>query len=157
QRDTHRRGSDHDVASQTRMNIPLLTTAVVLSLGALATVVVGREQDGVEGAAAEPLPVDELDLKRLARERRDSGIQDVFTSAAPTPPSPSVPLAVQKPEPPPAPTAPPLPFSYLGQMKKGSETIVYLLKNQELVLAQEGQTVETDYKVEGVTESAVQF
>jgi len=42
-------------------------------------------------------------------------------------------------------------------MQKGERVIVYLLKNQEMVLAETGQTVDASYQVEGVTDAAVHF
>jgi hypothetical protein len=146
-------------------SIPVGAAIVVVALVALASVVIGREQAPEVVAAAEPRAappapsVEEIDLKWIVRERRERSIQDLFASPQPVaiiaPPPPPVPE--QKPEPPPAPSAPPLPFTYLGQMKNGERLIVYLVKNQDMLLAEEGQTLGPYYRVEGVTDDAVHF
>ena len=149
-------------------SIPLGAAIVVVALVALAGVVTGREQAPEVVAPAERReaqaapPVEELDLKWIVRERRERSIQDLFENPRPAVPAvppapPPAPVAETKPEPPPAPSAPPLPFAYLGQMQNGERLIVYLVRNQEMLLAEEGQTLEPGYKVEGVTDSAVHF
>jgi hypothetical protein len=152
-------------------DIPAAAAVAIVALVLLAGVVTGREPAALPEAAAptekrlpEPLnSIDEFDLKRLVRERRERNIEDLFADPAPPPagkaaviaaPAPEVKLA---PEPPPAPEAPALPFTYLGQMKNGARVIVYLLKNQEMLLAETGQTLESQYQVADISDSAVQF
>lgn len=151
-------------------DIPKGTAAVIVALALVAGVVGGRESPPASPApspaprgsvpaavAAAHAPIDEIDLKRLSRLRGGHEMQDLF--APPEPPGPAVALARQpavKPEPPPAPSAPPLPFTYLGRMKKGEQVTVYLLRNQDLLLAQAWSAID-DYRVEAISDSAVQF
>jgi hypothetical protein len=149
-------------------DIPSAAAVAIVALVLLAGVVTGREPAAVPEVAApaekriaQPLDsIDELDLKKLVRERRDRTIEDLFANpAAPAPavPAAPAPLVEAPPEPPPAPAAPALPFTYLGQMKNGTRVIVYLLKNQEMLLAETGQTLENQYQVGDISDSAVQF
>ena len=137
---------------------------VVLVL--LAGLVVGREQappPAVERrVVSQPVaaPVETLDLKKLNRERRSNPVQDPF--ALPTPPAPPpaptpAPVAAVKPEPPPPPKAPPLPFTYAGRMIRGDQTFVYLVRNQELIVGEAGLQIGNDYRLVGISESAVHF
>lgn len=151
-------------------DIPAAAAVAIVALVLLAGVVSGREPAAIPDSAApmekrlpEPLnSIDEIDLKRMVRERGNRDIEDLFADPAPppapkaaiAPPAPEIKLA---PEPPPAPEAPALPFTYLGQMKKGERVIVYLLKNQEMLLAETGQTLESQYQVGDISDSAVQF
>ncbi len=146
-------------------DIPSAAAVAVVALVLLAGVVTGREPASAPEAIApaekripEPFnTVEELDLKKLVRERKDREIQDLFANPAPVvAPAPALEVKAV-PEPPPAPAAPPLPYAYLGQMKKGERVIVYLLRNQEMFLAEAGQTLETDYRVEGISDSDVAF
>lgn len=101
-------------------------------------------------------PVDDLTVTR--RRRGDLEVEDLFSSPAPPPAAaPPAPVAPPKPEPAAAPTAPPLPFTYLGRMTRRGNPVVYLQRNQEMVVAQAGETLDGTYLVESITPSAVQF
>lgn len=145
-----------------KRDVPAGAAVVIVALALLASVVTGREQaTGPEIVAATasravslPVAAEELDLTKLARERKERPGQDLFSGAAPpipvAPPAPAIqPIA--------APTTPPLPYSYLGHMKNGDRTIVYLLKNQELFLVEAGQALDGSYQVESITESVLTF
>ena len=125
---------------------------MVVALVLLATVVTGRESAPVvELVRAASAPV--LDLSRLSRERKGEPVQEIFGVPPPVTPAP----VVAKPEPVAVPTAPQLPFSYLGRMKKGGRITLYLLRNQEMVIAEEGATLEGLYRVDRISETAAQF
>jgi len=100
----------------------------------------------------------EFDVALVSRGGKDVEIGDLFAAAQPAapPPSPVVPSSAKALEPP-APAAPPLPFSYFGRMTKGGKLIVYLLRNQELLVAEPGATLDGTYRVDSITASAVQF
>lgn len=144
-----------------RRDIPIGAAIAVAALALIASVVTGRE----EAAAPERAPPTEktapsatpqgepLPLDRLVRQKREGAIQDLFEVKQPPAPT----AVVAKPAPPPAPTAPPLPFTYLGRITKDGKVIVYLLKNQEMILAEAGQTLEGNYRLEGVSETAIDF
>ena len=141
---------------------------MAIALVLLATVVTGREQASApevvappERTAAEaeraPEPAN-LDLSKLVRAGRPHSGPDPFASQVPVPPPAPVPASPPPViEPPPAPTAPRLPYAYLGQMKKGDRVLIYLLKNQDVLITEPGSTLDTDYRVEGISETAVRF
>ena len=147
----------------------LVLTAIALGAAAL----VGADQTPAPAPRIEPAAVapartpapppaslEELDVGALARSRNDLAVQDVFANpAVPAPPPPPPPVVVAPAAPAPAapPSPPPLPFTYLGRMTKGGKAIVYLQRNQEMVLAQAGATLEDVYLVENISSSAVQF
>lgn len=148
---------------------------LILGLAVAGVAVVGADQaPAIKAAPArveiayartEPIPApakapvrDDLDIANFVRERKDLEIGDLF--GAPTPPAPSpaaVPAAAPKAEPVAAPSVPPLPFTYLGRMTKSGKVIVYLLRNQEMLLAEAGATLDSAYRVENITGSTVQF
>jgi hypothetical protein len=149
-------------------DLPRRGATVVIALVLLATAVTGREQvvtpdavAPVERRAAEPpraTEAERLDLGKLMRVRGEATAADLFASQVPPPqPAPIAPAAPVVAEPPPAHVAPRLPYGYLGQMKKGDRVLIYLLKNQELVITEPGATIDRDYRVAGVTESGVHF
>jgi len=149
-------------------DIPRGAAAAIVALTLLASVVTGRETaPAPEPATAQPkataeAPVvaEELDMMKIVRQRRDGSVQDLFATPAPTPialPAPAAEPPHVKSEPPPPPAAPALPFSYLGRMQNGERIIIYLLKNQEMLLAETGGTLESDYRVEGISDTAVNF
>lgn len=146
-------------------DVPPRAAFVVVALALLASVVTGRERAAVpeivepeqRNVAAAPVPVEDLDVERLVRLRREEPFKDLFASRSMTPPPAPAPVAAAKPAPPPAPSAPPLPFRYLGRMVDGGKVVVFLLKNQDTLHAAPGDTLENAYKVESVTDSAVHF
>jgi hypothetical protein len=126
---------------------------IVVALVLLASVVTGREGEparSVEPVRSEPAPT--LDLSRLARERGVQPIQEIFAVPAPPAPPPAVKAA-----PPPPPSAPPLPFAYLGRMKKGERITLYLLRSQEMVILEEGATLEGLYRLDRISETGAHF
>lgn len=145
-----------------KRDVPTGAAAVIVAVALLASVVTGREQPPAPPAVTAPpeqlapgmAAVEAIDVSRLARDRREVQGPDLFASPAPplqaTAPSP----AIQAPG---TPSAPPLPYAYLGQMRKGDRLIVYLLKGQELLLAESGQALESHYAIDAVSESAVTF
>jgi hypothetical protein len=152
-------------------DIPKGAAAAIVALALVAGVVTGREPARPETlpvAAKEPAtslatPIDEIDLKRLSRLRSEREVPDLFAppvtrTAAPAAPVAPAPIAVvEAPQPPPAPTAPPLPFSYLGRMTRGEDVVVYLLRGQDLLVAQAGSVLDDQYRVDGISDSAVQI
>lgn len=152
-------------------DVPKAAAAVIVALALVAGVVTGREPARTSEVAAParapatlaPAPVEEIDLKRLSRLRSDREVQDLFAppaskvAPAPVAPPSSAVAAAAAPEPPPAPTAPPLPFSYLGRMTRGEQIIVYLLRNQELLVAEAGTALDDTYRLDSVSDTSVQF
>lgn len=146
-------------------DIPPRAAAVVVTLALLASIVTGREQPPVPEApqpAADRVaaPAQELALDKLVRRRAEHDVEDLFASHSWAPPAPAVlPAAPVEPAPPPqpaVPVAPPLPFTYLGRMVKSERTLVYVLKGEDMLLVEAGQTL-GEYRVEGISDSAVSF
>jgi hypothetical protein len=151
-------------------DIPPRATLAVVVLALLATLGIGREQL-VPPASVEPGPPKEpvetkeeleLDTGKLVRPRREGDPRDLFAgrSWAPSPP-PVPPVAVaapvRKPEPPPPPAAPPLPFKYLGRIDDGERTVVFLRRDRKAISVTAGTRVDDAYRVESISESAVEF
>lgn len=146
--------------------------AAILAAALLAGAVIGREDERtpalprpattVARDLSAPVGVD-LDPRKLERRRSGEQVVDVFVpreKAMPLPPAsvaPVPPAVPPAPDPPPAATAPPVPFTYLGKMTRGDQVIVYLLKDQEMVLAGPGMTLEGAYRLDGVSDTAVRF
>jgi len=149
-------------------DIPRGAAAAIVALGLLASVVTGRETPPApepapptpKATAEVPVVAEDLDMMKIVRQRRDGAVPDLFSTPAPAPIAPPAPAAEPAPvksEPPPPPTAPALPFSYLGRLQNGERIIIYLLKNQDMLLAETGSTLESDYRVEGISDTAVTF
>jgi hypothetical protein len=148
-----------------RRDIPAGAAITVVALVLLASVVTGREGAAVadspqaKRAPEAPAELDDVDVSSLVRQRNGEGATDLFARRSWTP-IPAPPAAPEPPKavPPPAPSEPPpLPFTYLGRMVKPDTTLVYLLKNQDMLVAEVGTTLEADYKIEAVSDSAVDF
>lgn len=123
---------------------------IVVALVLLATVVTGRESEPAPAPVrASYSPPETL---RLTRERNDAAIEDIF--AVPQPPAPVVAPKVEAVA---VPAAPPLPYSYLGRMHKGERVTLYLLRSQEMVIAEEGAVLEGTYRLEQISETSARF
>ena len=139
----------------------------VAALALLASVVGGRQEpepapvaapvaatstrQPAQSSTTESTP--DLDLEKLRRPGKEKTINDLFAPAPVAPPA----GAQQAPAPPPAPTAPPLPFTYLGKIMDGGRVAVFLARGDQHYTVEAGQTIEKQYKVEQVTETAVTF
>ena len=151
-------------------DIPPRAAAVVVALALLASMVTGRENPAPAEASAsrsaDPLPepavrAPDLPIDKLMARSADVRVGDLFASASPSPPPPaSAPVAaISVPTPlaqPATPLTPPLPFNYVGRMVSSSRTVVYLLKGEEMLLVEAGQTL-GEYRVEGISDIAVSF
>lgn len=158
---------------QTR-DIPPRAAVAVIALVLLASVVTGREDEPAPAAPADvrppasaaPVPetahepsAADLDLDKLKRPRKDGKIGDLFAPRVVAPPRVVVQPVVVKADPvaPPAPTAPPLPFKYLGMYVNGGRLVVFLSKNDEPYSAAQGETIDNDYRIDEITDTAVTF
>lgn len=149
-----------------------LPIAVLALLGGIVT---GREQPaepvptplGTRPAAEGSTALPQLELERLERAPSERSSADLFApgpasrSVTPLParspsvaPEPPLPVAAAAPAPP---TAPSLPFAYLGRMVKGERIVVYVMRGEEMLVAEAGQMLGQDYRVEGVTDSGLHF
>jgi hypothetical protein len=151
-------------------DIPPRATVAVVVLALLATLGIGREQPpppapAEVGPPKKPVEIKEeieLDPEKLIRPKREGDARDLFAgrSWVPSPP-PAPPVAVaapvRKPEPPPPPAAPPLPFRYVGRLDDGERTVVFLRRDQKALGVTAGTRVDDAYRVESISESAVEF
>lgn len=53
------------------------------------------------------------------------------------------------------PAAPQLPFAYTGRILKGEHYYAYLLRKDEMLVAEAGEMLGDDYRVEGITDDAI--
>lgn len=51
---------------------------------------------------------------------------------------------------PPAPSAPPNPFVYVGSYKDGAQQVVMLMRGEQLLLIQQGETIDNTYRLERI-------
>jgi hypothetical protein len=132
--------------------------AGIAVLGALASVVAGREQPSY-APAREPaarvetrLPADEdIDVAKLEARVDEGAKVDAF---APRNFSPVIPPpAAQAPA---KPVAPPLPFRYVGKMLDGDKLAVFLMNGNESLAVAAGDRV-GDYRVEKITDAEILF
>jgi hypothetical protein len=135
--------------------------ALVIVLGALASVVAGREQPSPPPARKSaqrpdvrtPPAAADIDIAKLEARADEGAKADAF---APRSFSPIVPAAEARPQARALPTAPPLPFKYLGRMSDGERLEIYLEQGQEFIAAEPGQRI-GDYRVDKVTEEQIVF
>lgn len=79
-----------------------------------------------------------------------------FAASSWLPPPPPVEVAVVPEVPAPAPTAPPVPFTYLGELDaKAAKPQVFLSNGDRLLIVSPGEVVDDQYRVESVSESDV--
>jgi hypothetical protein len=145
---------------------------VAVALAAIAGIVSGVEGPPAEtrsslvptdvampGSAAQAIP--DLDIEKLNRPRDGRKVTDLFAARVivmpPTPKATVVAEPALPPAPPPAPTAPPLPFRYFGKWVEGDRISVFLVGNNESYSASVGDTIAGSYRVESVTDTAVDF
>jgi hypothetical protein len=100
-------------------------------------------------------------------------LADPFAATSWAPPPPPVPAATQTaaataaaaaaaagagpPGGPPPPVAPPLPFVYVGRYVEGSRQIVLLMKGEQLLLVQQGDTIDNLYRLERVAADRIEL
>ena len=69
----------------------------------------------------------------------------------PLPPEPSPPPEdISSPPPSPVPQAPPLPFTFVGKQWQSGKWTIFLVNLEQIYLAEEGMTIESDYRVESI-------
>ncbi len=136
------------------------TFGAVVLVGALASVVAGRERPTLELVAPpRPAPaaaaLEGLDLDKLVA--RSDEFAKPETAVDPfAPRSFSPPAAAAEPGKTAKPTAPPLPFRYLGKMIEDGKLNVFLARGDESLAVTAGQRV-GEYRVDRITEREVLF
>ena len=93
-------------------------------------------------------------LELASRSLPSAGGNPFFTQAQVQPPSPPPRAATREPSAaPPAPQAPPLPFTYLGRIRSGETTTVFLARDNRESSARLGSILDDSYRVEKIDES----
>jgi hypothetical protein len=98
----------------------------------------------------------DLDLSQRLRAANAGETANAFESKSwyvPPPPPPPPPPA--PPPPPPVPTAPPLPFTYLGRYDESTNSVIFLVRGDRLMLVHAGDVIEGTYRVEGIVGSTL--
>lgn len=164
--------SGHEAATKPLMKKRLRGGLLFGALGiaAVATVVSGREDPASEvqtqASASQPRIVPstasrteiaavDLDLTRLQRAPRAEPIAELFPALDAPSNAPHGPK--KKNEKPAAPPEPPLPFKYLGKVIDEGKLSVFLTNGTVHYIVQPGQTVDSQYRVDQVSDSSVTF
>jgi hypothetical protein len=136
----------------TKRRIAIAVAAVVLVAG----VVAGRERPAleiIESRAAVAAADDGIDLGKLRRGEASLPQNDVFAlrnfDANPAP-------AAAGPAAPAKPAAPPLPFQYIGKWTQAGKTDVLVMRGDELVAIEAGQTL-GEYRVDKIGDTSIAF
>lgn len=135
------------------------TFGAVVLVGALASVVAGRERPTLDVMAPpRPAPaaaaLEGLDLDKLAARSDESAKPKAVDPFAPRSFSP--PDAPGEPGKEAKPSAPPLPFRYLGKMIEDGRLNVFLARGDESLAVSAGQRI-GEYRVDKITEREVVF
>lgn len=99
---------------------------------------------GATAAVDDPLPLDKLRQARFAPAATDAFPTKTWAAPPPPPPKPVAAVA------PPKPVAPPLPFTFLGQMSTGEEPLVFLTRDGRVYSVAEGDVLDHTYRIESI-------
>ena len=130
----------------------------VAAVGALASVVAGRERpsiDVVEPAArieSHLQAADDFDIAKLERRAGEDAKADPFSPRNFAPVIPPQQESANREKA----TAPPLPFKYVGKMLDGDKLAIFLTRGDESLSVAAGDTV-GEYRVDKVTELEISF
>jgi len=140
-------------------DIPIWGALAVVALVLFASIVTGREaSQSAESTASESQPPArgslpgsgaDIDIEKLQRPAKEEPIIDVFAQH-PTPASPAAEQAGP-------PKPPPLPFQYGGKLIDGDKTALFVMRGEDHYSLEPGQTIDKDYRVERITNTAVTF
>ena len=86
------------------------------------------------------------------RKAFSSDTGDLFAPRSWRPQPPPVEAAA-----PPVPQPPPMPYTYTGRMEERGRTVLFLSRQQRVVLAREGETLDGTYRVDRITPWSVDF
>lgn len=87
-----------------------------------------------------------------AREKFSEESTDLFPARSWRPPPPPVEAVANA-----APVAPPLPYVYTGRMEEQGRSVLFLSRQQRVLLAREGETLDGSYRVDHITPWSVEF
>ena len=109
----------------------------------------------------EPQTAERVRLEKLRGRDLGSNSGDPFATRSWRKPAPKAPVAVNVPAPvpaaPPAPSAPPLPFAYIGKLLSDDDNVVFLTQGERNLIVHEGETIESTYRMDKITETRLTF
>ncbi|WP_176108500.1 hypothetical protein [Paraburkholderia youngii] len=118
-------------------------------------------------SASSPTPVKTTGSAKSAPTARDKlralrtplsleSANNPFAASSWLPPPPPVVVAPAPPEPVAPPTAPPVPFTYLGELDaKAAKPQVFLSNGDRLLIVSPGEVIDEQYRIESISESGV--
>lgn len=135
------------------------TVGAVVLVGALASVVAGRERPTLEliqppRPAPAAAALEGLDVEKLAARSEESSRPE--KPVDPFAPRSFSPAATAEPGSKAKPVAPPLPFRYLGKMIEDGRLNVFLARGEESLSVSAGTRI-GEYRVDRITEREVVF
>jgi len=147
----------------TRREWVLLALALVVVLAAVevyrgdgeaAQTIVEAEQTGKKNR--EPRRMEnagDLDLSQLRRVTTAGETEDIFEGKSWYVPPP-LPSAAESLHPAPT-TAPPLPFTYLGSYEDRERPVIFLVRDDRVLVVNVGDVIERTYRVDGIVGTAL--
>jgi hypothetical protein len=96
----------------------------------------------------------QVNLDRLTTRDAGAPVRDPFAIPAPEVRKPVRGKATAR-APAPAPVAPPMPFTYMGKLHSGPDTNVFLTQGDRSLIVHEGDTIDSIYRVEHVTDNDI--
>lgn len=132
--------------------------------GIIAAVPVGKghepavaspQSDRTPALSATSPPATQVHLEKLSVRGAGTQVGDPF--ALPVTPPVKHPQHVAKARPvaPPRPSAPPVPFTYMGKLRSGDDTAVFLTQGDRNLVLHEGDTIDSVYRVEHIADNAI--
>jgi hypothetical protein len=158
------------VSSPLFRDVPPRAAIVVVALALVASVVTATPWTDSSHTLAEPVEdvtatqpqatPHALELESLERRKASGTVPDLF-APAPQPAAPASPpvqaAALASSAPAPATQPPALPFRYLGRLLLGERSVVFLERGQNLYSVAAGETIDTAYRIESISDTAVTF
>jgi hypothetical protein len=130
--------------------------AVALAATVAAVFLLDKPEEGVVALRKPASPVATVALTAPAKAVVDQGASrltaegdDLFPVHSWRPPPP--------PAPPVQPTAPPLPFEFKGRMEEGGHSLIFLARQQMMLVVKQGDTLDGLYHVDAITPWSVEF
>ncbi len=97
-----------------------------------------------------------IDLDRLVNRTPGTAERDPFALPQPKVAKRIARTGARAPIAPPVPpSAPPMPFTYMGKLRSGSDTAVFLTQGERNLVLREGDTIDSTYRVEQIADRAI--
>jgi len=135
----------------------IFTLIVVFQDGEDPAGPVAMAQASIVEAAPAPQAPQGIELERLQRQSAPPGETDPFAARSWRQLEMEEQRRNAPPEPPPKPQAPPLPFTYLGKMVEGDQTVIFLSARDRNYVARVGETLDGVWRVESIGEQDMSF